>query len=396
MNNNKGVKIRIKPNAKQRAKLKRHFDANRWVWNWFLGERIKGYQDMKIGSTYNKDAKKLTGLRAERPWLAEVSCASQQRTLKHLDDAYKRFFKRKASFPRFKSKRDDQAFTLAGTIRVSEQKIYFPKFSEGLNFKRDLPEFTKINNITIKKTASGKYYAVLSVVSSVIEAPKTGVSVGLDLGLKDFAVLSNGKRIKPLKAFVTKQKELKRAQQHLGRKVKGSARYNKQRIKAAAIHEKITNSRNNHLHQASSFVVTNFDTIAVEDLAIKNLVKNHNLAKAISDAGWARFLEMLEYKAMWKGKVLVKVGRFYPSSKTCNSCGAINQGLQLSQRTWKCVQCEAMVDRDLNAALNILQEGIREISERLPPSNKRGEDRSPKLARKSRQSSVKRLANKGQ
>jgi putative transposase len=388
----KGIKIRINPNAIQRRKLKEHFDANRFVWNYFLEKRIKEYQDMKTGSTYNKDAAHLTKLRAEMPWLALASCGSEQRTLKHLDDAYKRFFKKNARFPRFKSKRYDQAFTIAGYVFVKSNKLCLPKFSKGIKFNRTIPDFDKINNVTIKLTASGKYYALLSVASEAMEMPQTGKQVGLDLGLKDFAVLSNGKRIKPLKAFVKAQKELKRSQQHLSRKIKGSNRYNKQQRKTAAVQEKIANSRNNYLHHASSFVVSNFDVIAIEDLAIKNLVKNHKLAKAISDASWSDFVRMLDYKSKWYGKTLVKVGRFYPSSKTCNACGVINQGLQLSDRVWDCSHCGVKVDRDLNASLNILQEGIRELSERLSPNNKRGEDVRPKLARKPRQTSLKRLA----
>ncbi len=392
MKANKGIKIRVKPNAKQRQKLAEHFGANRWLWNYFLGKRIKEYREMKTGSTFFKDCKELTKLRAQHDWLADISCASQQRTLKNLDDTYKRFFKKKADFPRFKAKKANQSFVLAGGISIKDNRAIFPKFQEGLKFNRSLPQFDKINNVSIKLTASGKYYVILSVETTVAAQPKTGKQIGLDLGLKDFAVLSNGKRIKPLKAFAEKQKELKRAQQHLARKVKGSNRYNKQRKKVAAIHEKIANSRNNHLHHASSFVVTNFDLIAVEDLAIKNLLKNHCLAKAISDAGWSEFLRMLDYKSKWYGKELVKVGRFFPSSKTCNSCGVINQGLQLSDRVWDCAHCGVKVDRDLNASLNILQEGIREISERLSSSNKRGEGVRPKLARKPRQTSLKRLA----
>lgn len=351
---------------------------------------------MKKGSTFFKDCKELTKLRAEHSWLGEVSCNSQQRTLKNLDGAYARFFKKKAAFPRFKTRKAEQAFTLAGRIYVRGNRISIPRFQEGFKFGRIVPKFDKINNITIKLTASGKYYAILSVESKTEASPKTGKNIGLDLGLKDFAVLSNGKRIKPLKAYAQRQKELKRAQQHLSRKVKGSNRYNEQLKKVAAIHEKIVNSRTDHLHKASSFVVTNFDIIAVEDLAIKNLVKNHRLAKAISDAGWAKFIDMLEYKSAWYGKTLIKVGRFYPSSKTCNSCGTINQGLQLSDRVWTCAHCNAEVDRDLNASLNILQEGIKELSGRLSPNNKRGEDVRPKLARKLRQPSMKRSANKKQ
>lgn len=365
-----GIVIRIKPNASQRELLEKHFGHNRWLWNYFLEKRKREYQENKKGSTYIKDAKALTVLRnsVNYGWLAESSVSAQQRTLKNLDDAYKRFYNRHSKFPTFKSKKWNPSYSVADKVRVKDNKIYFPKFTEGIKFNRILPFFDKLNNITIRKTSSGRYYAILSVEADKQSLPSANTNIGLDLGLIDFAVLSNGKRIKAPKFYRKQQVALKRAQQHLSRKKKGSSRWNKQRIKVAKIHEKITNSRKNFLHKYSASIIKDYGVIAVEDLAVKNLVKNHKLAKSISDAGWSEFLRQLEYKAKWYGREFVRIGRFYPSSKACSECGYIQQGMRLEHRKWTCSGCGVIHDRDLNAARNILREGLRELSERLSPS----------------------------
>jgi putative transposase len=370
MNQNKGIVIRVKPTASQRAKLTQHFGCNRFLWNYFLNKRRTEYQENKQGSSYYRDAAELTKLKQqpEYAWMYETSVNSQQRTLKNLDDAYKRFFKGKARFPRFKSKRHDQAFTLAGGISVKGKRVCIPKFPEGLKFNRALPAYTKVNSVTVRKTASGLYYVILSVEADVQPMPANDNQVGIDLGLTDFAVFSNGKRIKAPKLFRKQQAALRRAQQHLSRKKKGSKRRDKQRIKVARIQEQIANARKDFLHKASAFAVKNFGAIAIEDLAVKNMVKNRSLSKSISDAGWGQFTTMLEYKAAWYGRELVKVGRFYPSSKSCGECGFIHQGLRLDERKWACPGCGAEHDRDHNASQNILREGLKQLSERQSPS----------------------------
>lgn len=361
---NFGIKIRIKPNERQDHLLRQHFGANRWLWNHFLAKRVKDYKENKKSSTYVQDAKHLTELKQEKEWLYFSGANSQQRTLKHLDDAYKRFFKGHAKFPKFKNKKHDQSFTTVGNIRIKGNRIFFPKFSEGIKFNRDLPEFDKINNVTIKRTASGKYYAVLSVEGKKPELKITGKSVGIDMGLTDFAVFSNSKRVKAPKFFRKQQAALKRAQQHLARKKKGSKRREKQRIKVAKIHEKIANSRRHFLHDLSSWTVKNFDTIAIENLNVKGMVRNRKLSKAISDASWSEFFRQLNYKSEWYAKSLVAVDRFFPSSKTCNYCGYLHETLPLNVREWDCHGCGEKLDRDLNASLNILAEAT---SARISP-----------------------------
>ncbi len=357
----KGIVIRVKPNAKQRAKLEQHFGHNRWVWNHFLAKRQEDYKRDKTSSDFYKDSAAFTKIKqqAEFDWLYEASRASTQRTLKTLDNACRQFFRGKAKVPRFKSKRHDQAFTVCGDISIRGNRICLPKFSEGLRFARDIPTFTKINNATVRKTADGHYYISLSVEVNVEAKPAAGQQVGIDLGLIEFAVLSNGKRIKAPKHFRRQQAALKRAQQHLSRKKKGSNRREEQRKKVAVIQRKIANSRRDFHHKASAFVVNNFDTIAVENLAVKNMIRNPSLSKSIADAGWGQFLDMLSYKARWYGRELLQVGRFYPSSKSCGGCGFIVDSLPLDVRHWDCPACESKLDRDVNAANNILREALR-------------------------------------
>lgn len=380
---NKGIRMRIKPNATQKNLLESHFGANRWLWNWFLAKRTHEYQESKKGSTYANDAAELTKLKhdGEHDWLNETSTASLQRTLKHLDTAYRAFFKGRSNFPRFKSrKKGDKSFTLstAGSgIRIIGKRLKFVNFQEGLRFNRDLPLFTKINNVTISCAPSGKYYASLSVESEVLSLPKTGIDVGIDLGLKTFAIFSDGKCIETPKFTAQYANELKRAQHYFSRKKKGSNRRNKQRVKVAKIYEKIANSRRNFIHQSSAIAIKRYDILYLEDLAVMNMVKNHALAKSISDSGWARFVINLTYKAEWYGKEVHKIWRFYPSSKSCAHCGFINQDLTLSDREWKCPRCETILDRDLNAAVNILAEGRRNFAPAMG-ENRRGDGVRPK------------------
>ena len=382
MKANMGILIRLKPNATQRQSLERHFGSNRWLWNHFLDKRRTEYQESKKGSTYLKDAAALTKLKHDggHDWLNEVSVASLQRTLKHLDDAYKRFFKGKARFPNFKSKKSEQSYTLAGGIRIDGKRLIIPKFQEGLKFNRSLPDIDKINNVTIRRVASGKYYACLSVEAERSGLTTTRREIGIDMGLTDFAVFSDRKRIKAPKLFRKQQAALKRAQQHLSRKKKGSKRREIQKLKVARIHERIANARKDFLHKASSDVIRHYDTICVESLAVRNMMRNRSLAKSIADASWSRFLELLGYKAEWYGRKLVNVGRFYPSSKTCGECGFIHQGLRLIDREWTCPKCGAKLDRDVNAAGNILREGKRELGAAIP-ENRRGESARPKRTR---------------
>lgn len=356
-----GIKRQFKPTKKQAILLDKHFGANRFIWNRFLESRKTAYQENKKTSNYYKDAKILTELKQKKEfkWLYEVSSVSLQRTLDQLNDAYKRFFKKHSQFPNFKKKRFAQSYTLVGKIRVKGNMLFISKFMEGLKFKTPIEGVKKINNVTIRRTAGGKYYFSLSVEIEKKSLPKSTKKIGIDLGLKDFLVRSDGERVKAFKPFVKTQAKMKEVQVHLSRKKKGSSRFKKQKLKVGKLYDKITNCRANFLHQSSAKLIRSFGFIALEDLAVKNLVQNHRLAKHIADVSWGEFIRQLEYKSEWYGRNLVQIDRFYPSSKTCNSCGFINQDLTLKDRTWECGGCKKTLDRDLNAAKNILIEGLK-------------------------------------
>lgn len=362
---NGAIVMMLKPNARQRKMLAQHFGQQRFIYNYFLSKRQRDYKENKLRSSYFKDCRTLTVLKSDLPWLYEASTNSQQRTLKNLDDAFKRFFKGNGEYPRFKKKMAEQSFTARGKeIKVDANRLKITKFMEGIRFNRKVPSFKRILSVTVRQATAGHYYAAISVVFDKKPLPTTGKQTGIDLGLTDLAVFSTGKRIKAPKHFRRLQGQLKQAQQHLSRKVKGSKRRTKQRMKVAAIHRQIANARKDTLHKASAFAIKNHDVIAVESLAVSNMLKNRSLSKSISDAGWGEFVRQLEYKAKWYGRKVIKVGRFYPSSKACSGCGWIHQGLKLSDRVWNCQQCGMNHDRDLNAALNILSEALK--SERQP------------------------------
>lgn len=360
----KSYKFQLHPTKEQTILLEKHFGCVRWTYNYFLNERKVQYQTDKKSDGYVKQCATLTGLKKleETKWLKEVNSQSLQQALKNLDIAFGRFFKGVSSFPTFKSKRDKNSFGIPQFFSIKENMLHVPKFKQGIKLNKHREIEGTIRNCTIEKTPKGKYYVSIVCECEIQEKPKTNKTVGIDLGVKDFVVTSDGERFKNHKFFQQNQKKLKRAQQHLARKVKGSKSREKQRKKVAAIHEKIANSRKDTLHKLSYRLVNEYDVIIAEDLSVKKMLKDKVLSKQISDASWGTFLTFLSYKASWYGKTFHKINRFYPSSKTCGNCGYINQGLKLADRTWECTSCKAKIDRDLNAAQNILKEGLKEIS----------------------------------
>ena len=229
---------------------------------------------------------------------------------------------------------------------------------------REIPEGADFRSITVSKTPTGKYFVSILVKQELNPIPSTGKVVGIDLGIKDLFILSNGQAINNPKWFRKNQAKLKKAQKHLSRKKKGSNLYNRQRIKVAKVHEYITNSRTYFLHNVSTALVNTFDLIVLEDLNVSGMMKNRKLAKSISDAAWSTFTSMLEYKCNWYGKVLVKINRFFPSSKTCSNCGHKEDKMPLSIREWTCPSCGSNHDRDLNASINILKEGWKNLTDK--------------------------------
>jgi putative transposase len=353
-------KFRLDPTEDQVVLLEKHFGSVRWAYNYFLNQRKEEYLNSKKSINYNKQSAFLTKLKKdeETSWLKEINSQSLQFSLKSLEAAFDGFFAKRTKFPRFKSKRDKNSFTVPQFTKIRNNKLVIPKFGNGIKMIMEREVKGEIKKATLSKTSTGKYFVSILTEKEYIPVDKTGKSTGLDLGLKDFIVLSTGLKIKNHRFLKQYERKLTLNQKHLSRKTKGSSRWNRQRLKVARIYEKISNSRMDQIHKVSLNLIREFDTIYVEDLNVSGMMKNHKLAKSIGDVSWGKFITTLTYKAEWNDKKVVEVGRFFPSSKTCNSCGWINNGLKLQDRNWTC-KCGLTVDRDINAAKNILNEGLR-------------------------------------
>jgi putative transposase len=334
------------------------------VFNRFLSERKEKYLNENITLNYYDNAKALTKLKKNEDfvWLKEVNSQSLQTAIKNLDISYKNFFNKLNKFPKFKSKYGKQSFKVPQNVIIEGDKLIIPKFKEGIKLNLHRKIEGVILFATISKSPTDKYYVSITCKIEYKPFEKTGESVGIDTGIKELAILSNGDRYENIKSFKTKLKKLKYEQRQLSKKQKGSISRNKQKRKLALVHEQITNIRKDYLHKVSTEIIKNHDIISVEDLAVNNIIQNHHLAQAVSDVSLGTFYMMLKYKANWNDRQLVKIDRFFPSSKTCSSCGWIKQDLTLSIRKWTCESCGETHDRDTNAAKNILNQGLNILS----------------------------------
>jgi len=361
----KAFQFRLYPTANQEKTLASHFGQARFVYNYFLRKRIDYYATNKgkekQSLNYHDTAKMLTELKQEPDtiWLKESNSQSLQQSLRHLDNAYNHFFNNGFKFPIFKKKSRKQSFSVPQHFNVDTKtkQITIPKFTPiKIVLHRGIEGVMK--SVTISKTPSGKYYAsILCEIKKDIKQKKNGKEIGIDLGLKSFLVTSDGDCVKSPQFLRKSEIKLKRLQQLLSRKVKGSNRRNKARIKVAIIYDKISNQRKDFLHKLSHRLIRDNQSIFAEDLNVKGMLKNHKLAKAIGDASWSEFIRQIKYKSEWNGVYFGQIDRFFPSSKRHNTCGWINESLTLKDREWICQECGQVVDRDLNAAQNILKFG---------------------------------------
>lgn len=357
----RAYKFRLYPTAEQAEQLARTFGCARFVYNHFLRVRMDGFFKDKERIGFNETCKRLTVLKQqpETVWLCEVSNVVLQQSLRNLDTAFANFFQKRAKYPSFKSKHGPQSarYTTSG-FRVKAGELWLAKMSAPLDMRWSRRVKGEVSSVTVSKDAAGRYFASLLSTEEVETLPVVSKEIGIDLGLKSALITSDGRAHPNPKFYAKAQERLTRAQRSLSRKKKGSKNRAKARVKVARIHAKVADSRRDWSHKLTTQLIRENQVVSAESLAVKNLVRNRSLAKAIHDVGWSEIVRQLDYKAKWYGRTFVQIDRFYPSSKRCSSCGHTLAALPLATRAWQCPECGAQHDRDINAAINIREAGM--------------------------------------
>jgi len=363
MKQKRAYKYRFYPSHDQKQRLAHTFGCCRYVYNWALRERTDAYYQRGERLSYEGTAQRLVSLKKqeETVWLNEVSSVPLQQSLRHLDKAFRNFFEGRADYPSFKKKRHQQSATYtSNAFTWGGHSLILAKMDAPLDitWHRPLPDGCQPSSVTITKDEAERYFVSILVEEDIKPLQVTPKMVGLDLGLKSMVITSDGQRHGNPKFFARDEEKLAKAQRRHAKKKKGSKNRNKARRKVARLHKKIADRRRDYQHQLSTHIIRENQVVCVESLQVKNMIKNHCLAKAISDVGWSEFVRQLEYKATWYGRMLVKIDKWYPSSKRCFDCGHLLDSLTLDVRSWTCPQCGMVHDRDINAAKNVLAAGL--------------------------------------
>ncbi|GCE15921.1 RNA-guided endonuclease InsQ/TnpB family protein [Tengunoibacter tsumagoiensis] len=363
MEQKRAFKYRFYPTDEQKSLLARTFGCVRVVYNWALRQKTDAFYNEQKRLYYKDLSQMLTALKQQEEyvWLNEVSSVPLQQTVRFLDKAFINFFEGRAKYPTFKKKRNQQSATYtSNAFTWRDGVLTLAKMSAPLTivWSRPLPKHAVPSSVTVSKDSTDRYFISILVEEDSAALPTTPKTVGADLGLKSYVILSTGETIGNPKFFSTDEKKLAKAQRRHAKKKKGSKNRNKARLKVAKIHARIADRRRDFQHKLSTRLIRENQTICVESLAVKNMVKNPNLRKAISDVGWSEFVNQLEYKAAWYGRTLVKIDKWYPSSKRCFDCGHILDSLALDVRHWTCPKCKVHHDRDINASKNIHVAGL--------------------------------------
>ena len=354
-------KYRLYPNEKQKILLEKHFGSVRFLYNLALETKQMAYSGNKTNLSRFDLQAQLIDLKKECEWLREINSQSLQCALLNLDGAYTKFFKGLNSFPKFKKKSNKQSFQCPQSVTLDNKGLSLPKIKEPIKIILHRRFFGKIKTVTISKTPTNKYFASILVDTAKIIPEKKAINnpVGIDLGIKAFIVTSNGEKFENPKYLKNSIDRLKVLSRRLSKKQKGSNNRNKVRLQVSKLHEKVNNQRRDFLHKTSDAITKQYDTICIENLQVSNMLKNHKLSRSISDCGWSTFTDFLEYKAEWRGVNIVRIGTFDPSTKLCSVCGSLNNELTLADREWTCPKCNSVLDRDENAAVNILNFGLK-------------------------------------